>query len=231
MRSYRPYAPSSTSQNPPRSSVVSPEKPCARFGTRGSAARASHRLAAAALPDQETRADRAPVFFRSVNAGPTFGFSLKAQRSHPPIAMRPGCTELHAIGACHAARDHCLVWRCAAATVSQRVRSPHARACEFDTSSIRSLATPSRDGPQRAARKTRRGKRARALAFAWACACLICGFMWLAQRAMLAAVGNARYYLPEGLQMPLEHTLVSDEGGYRGLDSQQVERLPLADCV
>ena len=64
---------------------------------------------------------------------PTFGFSLKAQRSHPPIAMRPGCTELHAIGACHAARDHCLVWRCAAATVSQRVRSPHARACEFDT--------------------------------------------------------------------------------------------------
>ena len=98
-------------------------------------------------------------------------------------------------------------------------------------SSIRSLPTPSRDVPQRAARKTCRGKRARALAFAWACACLICGFMWLAQRAMLAAVGNARYYLPEGLQMPLEHTLVSDEGGYRGLNSQQVERLPLADCV
>ena len=48
----------------PRSSVVSPEKPRARFGTRGSAARASHRIAAAALPDQETRADREPVFFR-----------------------------------------------------------------------------------------------------------------------------------------------------------------------
>jgi hypothetical protein len=64
VRSYRLHAPSSTSQNPPRSSVVSPEKPRARFGTRGSAARASHRIAAAALPDQETRADRAPAFIR-----------------------------------------------------------------------------------------------------------------------------------------------------------------------
>ena len=36
----------------------------ARFGTRRSAARASHRIAAAALPDQETRADRAPAFIR-----------------------------------------------------------------------------------------------------------------------------------------------------------------------
>ena len=91
---------------------------------------------------------------------------------------------------------------------------------------------PHRVATYRSVQPARRAEvSARALAFAWACACLICGFMWLAQRAMLAAVGNARYYLPEGLQMPLEHTLVSDEGGYRGLDSQQVERLPLADCV
>jgi hypothetical protein len=83
VRSYRLHAPSSTSQNPPRSSVVSPEKPRARFGTRGSAARASHRIAAAALPDQETRADRAPVFFRSVNAGPHLRFFLEGTKIAP----------------------------------------------------------------------------------------------------------------------------------------------------
>ena len=67
----------------PRSSVVSPENPRARFGTRGSAARASHRIAAAALPDQETRADRAPVFFRSVNAGPHLRFFLEGTKIAP----------------------------------------------------------------------------------------------------------------------------------------------------
>ena len=68
---------------PTEGSVVSPEKPRARFGTRGSAARASHRLAAAALPDQETRADRAPVFFRSVNAGPHLRFFLEGTKIAP----------------------------------------------------------------------------------------------------------------------------------------------------
>ena len=71
VRSYRLHAPSPPLQRSHPAILYAGPKQCARFGARGSAARASHRIAAATLSDQETRADRAPVFIRRCSFRPS----------------------------------------------------------------------------------------------------------------------------------------------------------------
>ena len=71
VRSYRLHAPSPPLQRSHPAIIYAGPKQCARFGARGSAARASHRIAAATLSDQETRADRAPVFIRRCSFRPS----------------------------------------------------------------------------------------------------------------------------------------------------------------
>ena len=89
VRSYRLHVPSSTSQNPPRA-LLSVPKNHAPDLERAVLPRARR---IASRPQRSQIKRREPTerlcSFVPLMPAPTFGFSLKAQRSHPPIAMRP----------------------------------------------------------------------------------------------------------------------------------------------
>ena len=170
MRSYRLHAPSSTSQNPPRSSVVSPEKPRARFGTRGSAARASHRIAAATLSDQETRADRAPVFIRRCSFRPSPRIFLEGTifaASHRNESVMRRIPRDRRASRTPRPLPRVALQRVAALVPQIRHTPPRSRTRSTRNSNHCSISF----APPSAAHKTCRGQRARACACACACAC------------------------------------------------------------
>jgi hypothetical protein len=152
----------------PRSSVVSPEKPRARFGTRGSAARASHRIAAAALPDQETRADRAPVFIRRCSFRPSPRIFLEGTTfaaSHRNESVMRRIPRDRRASRTPRPLPRVALQRVAALVPQIRHTPPRSRTRSNSNHCSISFAPPS------AAHKTCRGQRARACACACACAC------------------------------------------------------------
>jgi hypothetical protein len=169
VRSYRLHAPSPPLQRSHRALLYAGPKQCARFGARGSAARASHRIAAATLPDQETRADRAPVFIRRCSFRPSSFFLGHNIRSLPSQRVRDAPNSTRSESFAHAPT--------AAARRAASLRSsrkfcpppppphPRSRTCSSSNHCSISFAPPS------AAHKACRGQRARACACACACAC------------------------------------------------------------
>ena len=168
VRSYRLHAPSPPLQRSHPAILYAGPKQCARFGARGSAARASHRIAAATLSDQETRADRAPVFIRRCSFRPSPRIFLEGTTfaaSHRNESVMRRIPRDRRASRTPRPLPRVALQRVAALVPQIRPTPPRSRTRSNSNHCSISFAPPS------AAHKTCRGQRARACACACACAC------------------------------------------------------------
>ena len=168
VRSYRLHAPSPPLQRSHPAILYAGPKQCARFGARVSAARASHRIAAATLPDQETRADRAPVFIRRCSFRPSPRIFLEGTTfaaSHRNESVMRRIPRDRRASRTPRPLPRVALQRVAALVPQIRPTPPRSRTRSNSNHCSISFAPPS------AAHKTCRGQRARACACACACAC------------------------------------------------------------